>query len=517
MNYAGENIIFITLLSIVSVTLLVFTLKRCYRSYKNFEKLAKFDGPKVSSFLLGHWDLIAQTPEMLHTTLRQLAKKYYPHYNLRILHHSSVNILSPEDCEIILGTKKHSRKSVIYLLLLNWLNDGLLLSKGEKWTQRRKILTPAFHFSILKNFLAIFNEECEKIIEVINNKSSETMDVVALCSEFALYAINKSAMGHTLDPRDKEQLQYRDAIYSMGDIYIHRLARPWLHNPLLYFLSPTGRQEYKFLRILHNFTRTIIKKRMSTFENITEFEKLLKEKEVEDDEVYLSQKKRKLAMLDILLQAKQDGEQIDYEGICEEVDTFMFEGHDTTAVALSFCLMLIANHPAIQEEIYQEIKSVLENRKTPTYSDLQKMEYLERCIKESLRLYPSVYFISRITDEDAVLHSGLMCPEGTTINIQIFDVHRNPEIYPDPEKFDPDRFLPDNCQNRHPFAYIPFSAGPRNCIGQRFAMLEMKTLLVGILQRFKLIPVDTPETIVIRVELVIRAKNGIKVKFIPRN
>lgn len=99
------------------------------------------------------------------------------------------------------------------------------------------------------------------------------------------------------------------------------------------------------------------------------------------------------------------------------------------------------------------------------------MDLLERCIKETLRLYPSVGLISRYIDEDTKLKSGLIAPKSALLIIPIVFVHRNPEIYPEPDKFDPDRFLPENCQNRHPFAYIPFSAGPRNCIGKIIAQL----------------------------------------------
>lgn len=91
---------------------------------------------------------------------------------------------------------------------------------------------------------------------------------------------------------------------------------------------------------------------------------------------------------------------------------------------------------------------------------------MERCIKESLRVYPSVPLISRTLEEDIKTRQGYVLPKGQQAFIEIYDIHRNPQYWHDPEKFDPDRFLPENCINRHPFAYVPFSAGPRNCIGK---------------------------------------------------
>lgn len=104
----------------------------------------------------------------------------------------------------------------------------------------------------------------------------------------------------------------------------------------------------------------------------------------------------------------------------------------------------------------------------PTYQELQNLPYTEMCIKESLRLYPSVPLIARIASDDFRIPSGYLVPKGVELLIHIYDLHRNSDIYPNPEKFDPDRFLPENTTNRHAFAYLPFSGGPRNCIGKYF-------------------------------------------------
>lgn len=169
-----------------------------------------------------------------------------------------------------------------------------------------------------------------------------------------------------------------------------------------------------------------------------------------------------------------------------------------------------------QDRLYEEIQQTVPSWTQLNINSLQELKYMERCIKEVLRIYPSVPYIARVLGNRMTTHSGYLLRAGTMVQLHIYDVHHNPDIYPDPEKFDPDRFLPENTQNRHNFAYIPFSAGSRNCIGQKFAILEMKTVLSGIISEFILEPVDTPSTIELTVDVVLRTKQSIRVKFIPR-
>ncbi|XP_069952603.1 cytochrome P450 4C1 [Cherax quadricarinatus] len=137
------------------------------------------------------------------------------------------------------------------------------------------------------------------------------------------------------------------------------------------------------------------------------------------------------------------------------------------------------------------------------------------CIKEALRIFPPAPFISRKLKEDVVIENYRV-PSGTTVELVIYKIHRDPAQFPDPEVFDPDRFLPENINKRHPYAYIPFSAGPRNCIGQKFAMLELKILVSSILRRFRVESVVPRDQLKLVPELILRPVNGNFVKLFPR-
>lgn len=201
---------------------------------------------------------------------------------------------------------------------------------------------------------------------------------------------------------------------------------------------------------------------------------------------------------------------IDHKGICEEVDTLTFEGFDSTSTAIIFTLFLLGQHQDVQQKVHEEITVVMKD--DMTLLDCSNFKYLERVIKESLRLYPPVPYISRVVTEESIC-GHLILPKHAEISIHIFDIHRDSSHFRDPEKFDPDRFLPENTRNRHPFAYIPFSAGMRNCIGQRFAMLELKIFLATIVKEFHIKPVTERKDLQFEAGLILRTKGELFVKF----
>ena len=236
------------------------------------------------------------------------------------------------------------------------------------------------------------------------------------------------------------------------------------------------------------------------------------------------------AFMDLLLDLHLNGEQdLNEEDIREEVDTFMFEGHDTTAMALSWILFLLGHHREVQERLWLEVDAFFEHLQTDIsqtdtgdqerpqlpLDQLKSLKYLECVIKEGLRLCPSVPFIGRKTHEDLVM-KDYHIPAGTTVYCFLYMLHRDPEQFPQPEQFRPERFLPDNSQGRHPFVFVPFSAGPRNCIGQRFAMSELKTVLALAVRHFRFESVEKLDKILFNMEMVLRPKMPLKVRIHER-
>ncbi|CAH1639816.1 unnamed protein product [Spodoptera littoralis] len=474
--------------------------------------IRKLPGPR-DDFIVGNGWTVIRSPVETMKNGRVLASQFDGIFRVWIYPFGAVFIYNPEDIEIIMSSMKYGDKSSIYNFLKPWLRDGLLVSNGEKWQTRRKILTPAFHFNILKQFCEILDENSERFLEVLHQTAGKPIDVVPVLSEFTLNSICETAMGTQLRDDNSTARSYKQAIYDIGSVFFDRFVRVYLYPDLIFNLSPLGKKQNKHLKVVHSFTENVIEQRREYIEkNGIDINEQI---EADDDDSYVYKKKKKTAMLDLLLSAQKEGH-IDKIGVQEEVDTFMFEGHDTTASGLTYCFMLLANHKKIQDKIIQELDDIFGDEDRPIkMEDLAKMKYLECCIKESLRLYPPVHFISRSLNEDTVL-SNYTIPAGSFCHILILDLHYRPDLFKNPKEFDPDRFLPENSVGRHPYAYIPFSAGPRNCIGQKFAMMEMKIAVAKVLRKFHLSPVTRPCDITFTADLVLRNDGPVLVNFIKR-
>ncbi|CAH2235553.1 jg23977 [Pararge aegeria aegeria] len=479
-------------------------------STKNKE-LKGIPGPN-GMFIFGNaLDYFFMTSESAFSYFRYLTGKHKRMFQLNLLNKQIVLLYHPEDVEALINSTKHNDKGYLYAFLRPWLNDGLLLSSGTKWHQRRKILTPAFHFKILRHFNEVLIDKSAKFAENLQSEVNQSKtNIYSFLTDFTINSICETAMGTVLDQESSSVSRcYKDAIHELGTHLFNRASSIWLHPEPLFNLSQVGRAHKSTLDLITSFRDCVIKQRRQD----GHFTDLYKTTMTESDDDFFINGKKRFAMLDLLLNAEQQGT-INSEGINEEVDTFMFEGHDTTATGLQFAFMLLANHPDAQDRILEEYSTILNSsNRRPTLSDLSELKYLEACIKESLRLYPPVYFIERKSDFPLKL-GGIERPPPGSITILIFDLHRRADQFIEPLEFRPERFMKEPTW--HPFSYLPFSAGARNCIGQKFAMMEMKLAITTVLSKYRLLPVTKPQDLVFKVDIVLRTKDPVYVKLEER-
>jgi cytochrome P450 family 4 len=177
-------------LSVFTLTVVFYVAKWIKLHAKVLMATAKIPGPPRTGFLIGNLTYLQNSPEKVFKRLREATHHFYPIYRINTLHKSGVNILCPEDCEIIMSNPAHNQKAMMYDLLHSWLQFGLLTSTGEKWATRRKILTPAFHFGILQQFVSVFNEEAEKLVEELRKDCQKPyVNITPHVSQFTLKTI----------------------------------------------------------------------------------------------------------------------------------------------------------------------------------------------------------------------------------------------------------------------------------------------------------------------------------------
>ncbi|XP_023239645.1 cytochrome P450 4C1-like [Centruroides sculpturatus] len=415
----------------------------------------------------------------------------------------------PEVAQEVLKSYTVINKDWLYNILHPWLGTGLLTSSNDKWRHRRKLLTPAFHFRILEDFQGIFNDQSNILIQKLKKKKENEEflidELIRLCT---LDIIGDSAMGVQFNSQDRSGNEYVVAINHITSAIIQWFTKPWYWFSPIFNLSPLGKQFHKNIETIHRFDRKVIREKKRKMIEELKDNQIINNFQ-EENEVTGIKKRR--AFLELLLCHHLTDRSLSKEDIREEVDTFMFEGHDTTAMGISWSLYLLGLHPDIQEKVYQELEEIFgeEMHKSITSEELRKMKYLECVVKETLRIYPPVPFILRKNPSDMKVGNYIL-PANSSLAVNIYGIHHNPTVFENPEVFDPDRFLPENCEKRHPFAFVPFSAGPRNCIGQRFAMMEMKTVLANVIRHFRVKSLDHRDKIFESGDVILCPKFGIR-------
>ncbi|XP_068626843.1 cytochrome P450 4C1-like [Battus philenor] len=473
--------------------------------YNRNDLFDKIPGPRRLFLLNNTLDFI-DGPVSAFYRFRSLTQKYKNLFKLQIGTKKVIVLYNPEDVEIILSNLKFHVKGYPYKFIRPWMVDGVVLSTGEKWIFRRKLLAPAFYFNILNVYKLTLEENSRKLVDSLQSEVGRPRtEVEHYLQNFTLNSICETAMGIKLDEESQSFAKaYKHGVFQLASFAIQRTIRPWIHSDFTFSLSELGRKQKTILHMMNKFRDRVIDLRRESF-NQNVFN-------MDDNDVYAGKKRR--AMLDLLLEAERNGA-IDADGIKEEVDTFMFGGHDTAATALQYALMLFANNPDTQDKVVQEYNNIFgPNDLSLSLHDLAKLKFLDCCIKECLRLYPSVPVILRNINEDVQLKDYVI-PAGTECCILIYDLQRRDDQFDDPNAFKPDRFMTTK-PTWHPYSFIPFSAGPRNCIGYKFAMIEMKLAILAILRRYRLLPITKPEDIKFTSDLMLRSTEPVYVKFEQR-
>lgn len=363
------------------------------------------------------------------------------------------------------------------------LGNGLVTSSGEVWKRHRRIIQPIFHRSRMAAMANRMAQVGEQRVAAWGNQPDRTIDIAAEMMQLALEVISQTMFSTSMT-------QHIDRISHALQVSI-KYAFDSFSNPLsLPLWVPTARNR--------------------EFRSVMQFM---------DGLMYglLAERRRSgvqhADLLDLLLQARDEetGKGLSDQELRDEALTIFAAGHETTANALAWTWYLLATHPEAKARFHEEVDRVLQG-KTPNADDLQQLPYTRAVFDESLRLYPPAPAVHRKAATGTTV-GGLSLPEGAFVLVGTYNLHRHPDFWQNPEQFQPERWL-DGERQAARYAYLPFGAGPRACVGIHFASVEGPLLLALIGRRYDLqLAQDHVEP---HLMVTLRPKGGISMRLQPR-
>ncbi|XP_022530139.2 cytochrome P450 3A56 isoform X3 [Astyanax mexicanus] len=386
------------------------------------------------------------------------------------------------------------------------LYDALFVTKDEDWKRIRNHLSPSFTSGRLKEMFGIIQTHANTLVKNLE-KSSKNTEGVAVKEVFGAYSmdvITSTAFSVDIDSMNNPDDPFVTNIKKLLDFDV--FSPLFLLAGLFPFLIP----------LLEKMKFSLFPAAVADFFFVS-LKKIKAERKAKNH-------KSRVDILQLMVDSQTEGEQqgedmkkglTDHEILSQSM-IFIFAGYETSSSTLSFFFYNIATNPETMKKLQQEIDQTFPNNAPVQYDAVMNMEYLDAALNESMRLFPSVARLERVCKETIEIN-GLTIPQGTSIMIPVFPLHRDPEYWPDPSTFNPERFTKGNKENIDPYVYMPFGSGPRNCIGMRFALLAMKLAIVEILQRFNVINPD-PDQVPLKLgtNIFLAPKDPIKLKFPPR-
>ncbi|CAN5251529.1 hypothetical protein BH09MYX1_BH09MYX1_12860 [soil metagenome] len=390
---------------------------------------------------------------------------------------------------VLVENHKNYVKSQNYQGLKILLGEGLLTSEGDFWKRQRKLSQPAFHRERLAGFVSAMVDCTADVVARWESSQMGTMDVHREMMRLTFRIVGKTLLSMDLDGEAKAVGEALDVALHWANDYVESVVRipPWIPTP----------KNVRFGRaksILDSLVLRAVTERRAA---------MARGESVPGD------------LLQMLLESRDadTGAQMTDEQLKHELLTLILAGHETTANALAFSFWLLAEHPAVLAELRREVDTVLGDR-DPTLADIPKLAYAQQVIDESMRLYPPVWAFERQALSDDVI-GGFHVPKGTIVGISPYVMQRRSELFSDPLTFDPSRFDKAKAQERHKHAYLPFGGGPRTCIGNMFAMMEMQIVLAMVARRFDFTTAPGFE-LELEPAVTLRPKHGIPMTATPR-
>uniref|UniRef100_A0A2A4JHV7 Cytochrome P450 n=1 Tax=Heliothis virescens TaxID=7102 RepID=A0A2A4JHV7_HELVI len=396
-----------------------------------------------------------------------------------------VLVADAEAAEVLLKTCLDKGDLMRFYRVLT--GNGSVFAPVSIWRPRRKVLTPTFSPKNLNSFVSVFSNQSSIMVKQLRSVAGQgAFSIWKYLTTYTMDSISETALGIKMNSQLQPDQPFLHAFENYCRLDAKRICQPWIYNDMVYrfFCTNDFKLQVHSKELIWSFMSKIITSKAKELKK--------EEKDREATGTTTPKKENWKTFLEMLMESS-----VKYDNVTlrEETLVIVLAGTDTSAVGSAFTTVMMAKYPDVQDKVYQELQDVFGDSDRPvTPEDLPRLKYLETVIKETLRMYPPVPFIVRNVEKDVTLPSGITLVEGCGLLISIWSIHRNPRYWgADAEQFRPERFL--DAPPTHPAAFIPFSHGPRNCLGYQFAMMSMKTALATMLRRYRVLPNETNDNV----------------------
>ena len=386
---------------------------------------------------------------------------------------------------VLKGNRDNYEKSDIQVeRMVEFQGKGLVNSHGEAWLRQRKLLAQGFKSSHLTKLLPMQQDVLQELMEGFDRDVRQgPVDMYQQMVRFTLRLVGKSMFGRSM--RDEELARIGEAISMIQAFILRQVVQPW-KIPWFRF-SGQSEQHQQLRRDGDAIALQHIRARLKEGVGDNDFLRILIETRYHDTGEPMSE-----AM--VLIESLQ----------------LLVAGNETSSNALTWIFYLLARHPRYIPEIREEIAAVIGDHAVD-FQNLHQLSATMRVMDEALRLYPPFWMIDRIALRDDEVN-GVRIPAGTLVIPYIYGTHRNPDQWQDVESFDPRRFEPDRRKQRHPFAYIPFGGGPRICIGNNMAVMQILMIIVAVVRNYDF-ALSKDEPIAIQPMMLLRPRGAVAMTF----
>eukprot|EP01111_Echinosteliopsis_oligospora_P016113 TRINITY_DN6579_c0_g1_i3.p1 TRINITY_DN6579_c0_g1~~TRINITY_DN6579_c0_g1_i3.p1 ORF type:complete len:500 (-),score=97.99 TRINITY_DN6579_c0_g1_i3:47-1546(-) len=460
---------------IITVICVVYILALIFERYDASKTLAPFPDFRIPFFGDMFWAISRVYRDELILGILDLHLKLGAVFQLRMMHNVRMMFISdPEDIKYVLldNFDNYVKGPQEADVLHDIFGGGIFAADGEEWKTQRQMASSLFHFENMQSFVPVFVERAKDMVKVLGKKCvkdlstatlSDSIDMQQIFARYTMDSIGEIGFGVQVNAL-KEDTHALDFCNSFDYIQFKIVTRFFMHP--LWKIIPDKKYD-TCLSSVNNFMKNIVQERRN---------QVVKGKDISENTDLLS----------VFLRAKDEAGQPLFtdQYLLDILKHFLVAGRDTTAVCLTWAVMLLAQHPDIQSKVLQEIYTVVgRDIENLTYDKLGSLKYMQNFINETLRLYPSIPSNIRSSLHDDVLPSGFKVPARTMIQTCAYAVHRLPNLWNDPNICIPDRWDTDVIR---PYQFIAFHGGPRICLGKTLAYQEIKVALCAILMKYQL-------------------------------